>query len=153
MKKRFLFLKKKEKYRLFLCLLFTMFASFLFAQSKDEIAIRNILQNQQEAWNSGHLNQFMQGYWQNDSLMYIGKSGITYGWQKALDNYKKRYPDTEAMGKLKFELLQLKPLSPDYYFVTGRWRLARNAGNLDGVFTLLFKKINGIWQIISDHSS
>jgi len=111
------------------------------------------LQTQQNAWNDGQLNDFMQGYWQNDSLMFIGKSGITYGWQKTLNNYKKRYPDTTAMGKLKFTLLQMKSLSPGNYFVVGKWYLQRSIGNVGGVFTLLFKKINGQWCIIADHSS
>ncbi|HEY5463403.1 MAG TPA: DUF4440 domain-containing protein [Hanamia sp.] len=153
MTKQFSFILKNTKSRLFLCLLFTLISSFSFAQSKDEISIRSILQTQQNAWNAGQLNDFMQGYWQNDSLMFIGKSGITYGWQKTLNNYKKRYPDTTAMGKLKFTLLQMKSLSFEYYFVVGKWYLQRSIGNVGGVFTLLFKKINGQWCIIADHSS
>lgn len=153
MTKQFSFILKNTKSRLFLCFLFTLISSFSFAQSKDEISIRSILQTQQNAWNAGQLNDFMQGYWQNDSLMFIGKSGITYGWQKTLDNYKKRYPDTTAMGKLRFKLLQMKSLSSVYYFVVGKWYLERSIGNVGGVFTLLFKKINGQWSIIADHSS
>lgn len=150
---KFSFSLKKAKSQLFLCLLFAVFSISSFAQSKDEISIRTILQTQQNAWNSGNLETFMQGYWQNDSLMFIGKSGITYGYQKTLDNYKRGYPDTAAMGKLKFTLLQMKPLSHEYYFVVGKWHLQRNAGNLEGHFTLLFKKINGNWCIVADHSS
>ena len=95
----------------------------------------------------------MKGYWQNDSLMFIGKSGVTYGWRKTLDNYKRHYPDTVAMGKLHFKLLELKSLSPVYYFVVGKWHLLRSVGDLEGHFTLLFKKINGEWLIVADHSS
>ncbi len=124
-----------------------------FAQSKDEIAIRKVLSIQVAAWNSGNIDNFMKGYWNNDSLMFIGKSGITYGWQKTLDNYKKNYPDTAAMGKLSFNLLEFKPLSPIYYFVAGKWHLQRSIGDLEGHFTLLFKKIKGEWFIVADHSS
>ena len=123
-----------------------------FAQSVDEVAIRKVLSTQEAAWNSGNIENFMKGYWVSDSLMFIGKS-VTYGWQKTLDNYKKRYPDTAAMGKLSFNLLEFKPLSPVYYFVVGKWHLQRSIGNLEGYFTLLFKKINGQWFIIADHSS
>jgi ketosteroid isomerase-like protein len=130
-----------------------LFSSASFAQSKNEIAIRKVLQTQENAWNKGQLENFMKGYWENDSLMFIGKSGITYGWQKTLDNYKKSYPDTAAMGKLAFTLIQLKPISPDYYFIVGKWHLQRSMGNVEGHFTLLFKKINGEWVIIADHSS
>ncbi len=124
-----------------------------FAQSADETSIRKILTSQENAWNNGDVESFMKGYWKSDSLLFIGKSRITYGWQKTLDNYKKNYPDTTAMGKLNFKLLELKPLSDKYYFVTGKWHLQRTAGNLEGYFTLLFQKIKGKWFIVTDHSS
>jgi hypothetical protein len=89
------------------------------AQSKDEIAIRRVLTIQVNAWNNGDIDSFMQGYWQNDSLMFIGKSGTTYGWKHTHDNYKIRYPDTASMGKLNFILLEFKSLSPLYYFAVG----------------------------------
>ena len=129
------------------------FISSVAQFKKDEMTIRKVLDTQVKSWNSGNIDNFMQGYWQNDSLMFVGKSGITYGWQQTLDNYKKHYPDTVAMGKLTFRLLELKPLSSFYYFVIGKWDLQRSAGNLGGYFTLLFKKINGEWLIVTDHSS
>jgi ketosteroid isomerase-like protein len=94
----------------------------------------------------------MNGYWKSDSLMFVGKSGITYGWLKTLQHYRKNYPDTATMGKLVFTLLHLKPLSDVYYFVVGKWYLQRTGGDLEGNFTLLFKKINGQWKIITDHT-
>lgn len=125
----------------------------VLAQSTDERAVKKLLTAQDAAWNRGDLQAFMQGYWQNDSLMFIGKSGVTYGWQNTLDNYKKGYPDTAAMGKLHFDYIEMRQLSKAYFFVVGRWHLVRSAGNLDGAFTLLLKKINGQWVIIRDHSS
>jgi ketosteroid isomerase-like protein len=129
------------------------FVSSSFAQSKDETAIRNAMAEQLAAWNTGNIDRFMHTYWQSDSLMFIGKSGVTYGWQKTLDNYKKGYPDTAAMGKLDFTLLEVKKLSELYFFVVGKWHLARSIGDVGGAFTLLFKKINNSWVIVADHSS
>jgi len=123
------------------------------AQSKDDIAVKQLLINQDEAWNRGDLESFMSGYWKNDSLMFIGRNGITYGWQNTLDNYKKGYPDTTAMGKLHFEYVEIKRISPMYYFIVGKFFLTRTIGNLNGAFTLLVKKINNKWFIIRDHSS
>lgn len=123
------------------------------AQSKDEISIRKILAEQNAAWNRGDIDGFMKGYWENDSLMFIGKSGVTYGWTNTLNNYKKGYPDTAAMGKLTFTLLQVKKISKKYYHITGKWFLKRSIGDIGGHYTLLFQKINGRWVIISDHSS
>lgn len=134
--------------------------SFLFivaenasAQSKDETAIRAILDEQTAAWNRGDIESFMKGYWENDSLMFIGKTGVTYGYINTLNNYKKGYPDTASMGKLIFTLIQVKRLSKEYYHITGKWFLKRSVGDVGGHYTLVFRKINGRWVIISDHSS
>ncbi|HMJ46604.1 MAG TPA: DUF4440 domain-containing protein, partial [Ferruginibacter sp.] len=111
------------------------------------------LHQQTLAWNANDMEKFMIPYWHNDSLMFIGKSGITYGWQKTLDSYKKNYPDATAVGKLDFTILHVKRLSDLYYSVVGKWHLARTIGDLNGYFTLLFKKIKDQWVIVSDHSS
>ena len=124
-----------------------------FGQVKDEAEVRNILSRQNQAWNRGDIDAFMVGYWENDSLMFIGGSGITYGYKNTLTNYKKRYPDTTVMGKLTFTLIQLKQLSPEYFHVTGKYYLTRSIGDASGHFTLVFRKIKGNWVIISDHSS
>ena len=123
------------------------------AQSKDETIVRNVLETQRLAWNEGNVEKFMEGYWHSDSLMFIGKSGVTYGWQQTLDNYKKGYPDTAAMGKLIFDILEVKRLSVMYFFVVGKWHLTRSIGDVEGHFTLLFKKIKNKWVIVADHSS
>ena len=136
-----------------LLIVFFILSSLLPAQSTAEKEIREVLSQQDIAWNKGDIDGFMQTYWKSDSLMFIGKSGITYGWQKTLDNYKKNYPDTAAMGKLHFDLIEFKKLSGSNYFVVGKWFLTRSIGNINGVFTLLLKKQNNRWVIIADHSS
>lgn len=133
-------------------LAFLIFKTVL-AQSNYEKAIRSSLEEQRIAWNTGDINHFMGTYWQSDSLMFIGKSGVTYGWQNTLDNYKKGYPDTAAMGKLKFDILEVKRLSVLYFFVVGKWHLSRSIGDVGGHFTLLFKKVKNKWVIVADHSS
>ena len=138
------------------CLLF--FFTMLFtcegiAQSADETIIRNAMNEQMEAWNRADINRFMQTYWKSDSLMFIGKEGVTYGWEQTRQSYITGYPDTASMGKLNFTIIHVKRLSLLYYHVVGKWHLTRTAGNLSGHFTLLFKKINKKWVIVSDHSS
>ena len=129
------------------------FSLIAFSQANDEVTIRKVLDSQTEAWNKGDINSFMQGYWKDDSLMFIGKNGINWGWQKTLENYKKRYPDVTAMGKLSFDIILIKELSPEYYYVVGKWMLNRSIGDLNGHYNLLFRKIDGQWLIVADHSS
>ncbi len=139
--------------KLFLLLIILSSAIATTAQSHDEQRIKDVLSRQSTAWNEGNIDGFMKGYWQNDSLMFIGKKGITYGWENTLNNYKKSYPDVIAMGKLQFDIIQVKKLSDEYGQVIGKWHLQRVAGDLEGYFTLLFRKIKGQWLIVADHTS
>jgi hypothetical protein len=141
-----------KKYLFVLAALFCLTIN-INAQSKDETAIRSLIETQRLAWNEGNIEKFMETYWKSDSLMFIGKSGVTYGWQKTMDNYKKGYPDTAAMGKLDFDILEVKRLSVMYFFVVGKWHLTRSIGDVGGHFTLLFKKVKNKWVIVADHSS
>lgn len=143
MKKQFLFT---------LLLITTLFISS-YGQAGPEKQIRKTLQEQTAAWNRGDIDAFMKGYWNNDSLLFVGKNGPTYGYLNTLNNYKKNYPNKDYMGQLTFTLLEVKPLSKQLWMVLGKWELTRNAGNVSGHYTLLFKKINGSWVIIVDHSS
>ncbi|WP_462253871.1 YybH family protein [Ferruginibacter sp.] len=138
---------------IYLLVLFIAVNKIAIAQTKDELQIRNSMNEQLAAWNAGDVDRFMLTYWQSDSLKFIGKSGVTYGWQKTLENYKKGYPDTAAMGKLDFNILEVKRLSVLYFFVVGKWHLTRSIGDVGGHFTLLFKKIKNKWVIVVDHSS
>jgi len=88
----------------FLLLLFYVVS---FSQKKE---ILKVMTDQQTAWNNGNIDGYMQGYWKNDSLLFIGSKGPTYGWQKTLDNYKKSYPNKEKMGILEFSDIQVKKI-------------------------------------------
>ena len=136
---------------------FTILSLFLwnavFAQKQADPAVRQILATQQAAWNRGDINNFMVGYWENDSLLFVGKTGPKYGYTTTLNNYKKNYPDTATMGKLHFDILQVKPLGNDDCFVLGKWFLKRSVGNVGGMFTLLFHRFKNGWKIVADHSS
>jgi uncharacterized protein (TIGR02246 family) len=124
-----------------------------YGQNAEETKVRQLLTTQTRAWNKGDIEGFMQTYWKSDSLMFIGKSGVTRGWQQTLENYKKGYPDTAAMGKLSFDIITVEQLSQESFFVVGKWMLKRSMGDLSGHYTLLLRKINGQWVIVADHSS
>jgi hypothetical protein len=140
-----------RKLVLLLLVLFTFL--MLEAQDKNAQKILGILEKQDAAWNRGDIDAFMEGYWESDSLKFIGKSGVTYGYTNTLNNYKKGYPDTAAMGKLSFHIIKVEKLSTRYYSVVGKWFLKRSIGDVGGHYTLLFRRIKGKWVIVQDHSS
>ena len=122
------------------------------AQTKDELIIRKMLADQISFWNKGDIPGFMQGYWENDSLVFIGKNGPTYGYNNTLRNYQKNYPNKDYMGVLNFDILSVQAIEKDHFFVIGKFMLQRKVGDASGHFTLIFKRINGVWKIVSDHS-
>ena len=115
-------------------------------------AIMQVMNAQEKAWSDGNVDHFMQGYWQSDSLMFVGKNGIKYGWQTTLDNYKKSYPNKAAMGNLAFEVIKLE-VNGSSAFMIGKWSLIRATDNPNGYFSLYWKKIKGNWVITIDHTS
>ncbi len=115
-------------------------------------SINKVLSVQQDAWNDGDIDAFMEGYWNSDELIFIGRSGVNKGWQTTLDNYKKGYPDKAAMGQLSFEVIQLDQLSQKVYRMIGRYTLKREKDEPTGIFTLIWKYIDGRWLIVSDQT-
>ena len=115
--------------------------------------IKQILMRQQQCWNQGDLNCFMNGYWESEDLKFVGKSGVTKGWQATLDRYKKAYPDRKTMGKLTFSQLKMQQIAGKTALVIGNWKLEREEDDLEGWFSLVWKKMKGKWVIIADHSS
>ncbi len=113
------------------------------------------MQEQEESWNKGDLEGFMKHYWKSDSLKFIGKSGINYGWAKTLENYEKSYQNKEEMGTLKFTNKTLDFVGEQTIFVVGEWLLSRkdSLGDLSGMYSLIWEKKDKKWVITTDHSS
>ena len=122
---------------------------------KNTIGIINQKMSEQEAcWNNGDIECFMEHYWHSDSLLFIGKSGLTYGWQPTLNNYIRSYPDKSAMGKLTFTNEVKEFIDIETVQVVGQWELQRDSlENLGGYYSLIWKMKNAKWVIVADHSS
>lgn len=116
-------------------------------------AIRTMLAAQVTEWNKGNIEGYMHGYWENDSLLFIGSKGPRYGYEVTLKKYKEAYPDQAHMGQLTSVITRMERLSRKCYFVVGTWALKRTAGDVGGSYTLLIKKIKGHWMVVADHSS
>jgi len=122
-------------------------------RSEDRSAILKTLADQQDAWNQGDVEKFMEGYWKSDSLQFIGSDGLNFGWLQTLDHYKEVYPDTIAMGKLSFDILRINPVSSNAAYLTGTFFLKRQIGDLKGIFTIVLRKFDNQWLIVYDHTS
>jgi len=120
--------------------------------SDDEIAIRKVLDDQRLAWNAHDLEGFMEGYWKSDDLKFYGSNGVTYGWNNTLERYRKAYPSKDHTGTLTFVINDISGIENGSYYVMGEYHLQRKVGDANGIFMIIFKKINGQWKIIADTS-
>ncbi len=118
----------------------------------DITIIRSILSQQEKDWSANDLEGFMAGYWQSEELTYFSRGKISKGWQTTLANYKRNYPSKKETGELKFEIANITKISEDAYWVMGSYFLTREAGDANGTFMIVFKRINGEWKIIGDSS-
>ncbi|MEE9440160.1 MAG: nuclear transport factor 2 family protein [Saprospiraceae bacterium] len=123
------------------------------SNSTAETDIRAVLSMQEDAWNTGNITKFMDGYWKSEQLSFIGSKGVTKGWETTLENYKRGYPNKTIMGQLTFDILSMNRISNEAYLVIGKYTLKREIDQPSGIFTLVWKLINGKWVIISDHTS
>jgi hypothetical protein len=117
--------------------------------------IQSFMDEQMDCWNNGDIPCFMKHYWQSDSLLFIGKNGITRGWEPTLQNYLDGYEDKAAMGTLTFDNKIIRLLDNETVQVVGQWSIERDNpdDNISGHYTLIWQQRNGEWVIISDHSS
>ena len=142
--------------KLLLSFTLILFSMTTYSQEDVKGLITKAMQDQEAAWNKGDLESFMIPYWKSDSLKFIGKSGITYGWQNTLDNYKKNYPDKATMGILDFTIISIEEASPSTAIVVGKWHLKRDKsdkGDVGGYFTLVWRRTETRWVIVMDHTS
>ena len=120
---------------------------------KDSISIVKVLKFQEDAWNEGNINKFMEGYLKSDKIVFTGSSGSIYGWEQTKKRYLNNYSNRALMGNLKFKIINFQKLSEDIIQMQGSYYLKRKIGDSKGFFSLIWKKENEKWYIISDHTS
>ena len=115
--------------------------------------IRDVLRAQQEAWNRGDIDGFMNGYARAETTVFVSGDEVRRGWQTVRDRYLSKYNDRAKMGTLTFSDLEIEQLGPDSAVALGRWELKRENDNPHGRFTLIFRKTPDGWRIVHDHTS
>jgi len=123
--------------------------------SPQELGVIKVLLAQERSWNEGNIEAFATGYKNSPDTLFIG-SHISRGYDQMVLEYKKNYPNKEAMGTLGFSELEVHPLDDKFAVVLGHYHLDRSkkaGGNADGVFSLVFEKTDAGWKIVVDHTT
>jgi uncharacterized protein (TIGR02246 family) len=115
--------------------------------------IQSVLTAQQDAWNRGDIDAFMNGYARSASTVFVSEDEVRRGWETVRDRYRLKYSDRAKMGTLSFSDTEVTMLAPDAAVVLGRWKLKREKDEPHGRFTLIFKRLPEGWRIVHDHTS
>jgi ketosteroid isomerase-like protein len=115
--------------------------------------IQAVLSAQQDDWNRGDIDTFMNGYAKAASTVFISEDEVRRGWETVRERYRVKYSDRSKMGTLRFSDIEVTMLSPDGAAVLGRWRLKRANDEPHGRFTLIFRRLPEGWRIVHDHTS
>ena len=115
--------------------------------------IQSVLTTQQDAWNRGDIDAFMNGYARSASTVFVSEDEVGRGWEAVRDRYRVKYSDRAKMGTLSFSEIEVTMLSSDAAVVLGRWKLKRAKDEPHGRFTLIFKRLSDGWRIVHDHTS
>ena len=142
-----------KNYLVYFVILISFLPLLARSQESEWGQIKVLLNKQLECWNDANLECFMEAYWKSDSLKFIGKNGVVYGWGPTLERYTNNYPDKASMGRLEFDLISWESVGLEAYFVVGKFHLLREIGDLEGHFSLLWRKIGDEWKIVADHTS
>jgi ketosteroid isomerase-like protein len=115
--------------------------------------IQSVLHAQQDAWNRGDIDGFMNGYARSSSTVFISQDELRRGWEPVRERYRQKYSDRTKMGALTFSEIEITLLSSEAAVVLGRWSLKRANDEPHGRFTLIFKRVPEGWRIVHDHTS
>ncbi len=122
----------------------------------DDTALKNdisgIMAQQKQAWNDGEIEGFMAHYWQSENFTFQSGNKRLHGWGTLLAMYKKKYAGAN-MGQLDFTDIEIHVIDRSNAYVLGRWTVVTADTSKQGLFTLLFRQVDGEWKIIHDHSS
>lgn len=122
-------------------------------RTAEEIILAS-LNAQVAAWNEGNLDAFMETYWKSDKLKFVSGNKVTQGWSATQKKYRERHGDNDGdLGRLSLDKTDFVQITDDVGVVTGRFNLVKDGASSAGAFSLVMKRIDGVWRIAHDHST
>ncbi|MBO6515399.1 MAG: nuclear transport factor 2 family protein [Bacteroidia bacterium] len=120
----------------------------------DSAQIVTNFKRQEDCWNRHDIPCYMEAYDSTSDIQTLSRGGLTIGYDSIISAYQKNFPE-DRMGNLFFDEMDIRILSKEYAYVTGRFNLKfeQREQLYKGWFSVLMRKRNDGWFIISDHSS
>lgn len=139
--------------KMWIAICFMAIACAAIADSETD-RIRAIIQQQRDAWNRGDLAGFVQFYDNTGMMVFITGEEPIRSPADLQKRYEKRYGTSDKkFGKLDFSDVKVELLSDQLARAYGKWTVTQDSKTSTGWFSLLWRKKDGQWRIIHDHSS
>jgi hypothetical protein len=115
--------------------------------------IQKLLLTAIDKWNAHDIDGYMEGVWKSKDFVMVIDAQEIRGWAEALAAYKRGYSDPSTMGTVVCEGLESQLVTPEVAFVVMRWTAYLKGGKILGTSTMVIRKFEEGWKVISDHST
>lgn len=125
------------------------------SKSKFAKQIADLVSQQENAWNKGNLQEFLQSYAKTKDVTYVSSGSVFKGYEAIRNRYIEIYGQNRAsMGSLNLSELEISDLGAAHVLCIGKFTVVHHAHvPIYGRFSLIFAKTKDGWKIIYDHSS
>ncbi len=116
--------------------------------------VQQLLESSADAWNRGDLEGFVGDYARDSGTTFMAGGTVQYGFDWIYGNYSGWWDLGDERDSLRFESVAARALGSDHILATARFVLFRgDSVTASGPFTLVWRRIEGEWKIIHDHTS
>ena len=110
-----------------------------------------VLEKQESDWNKGNLTAFLSAYWNSDTLVSVSVRGVQYGRDRLERYLTASFPDSASMGHLDYDVIHIELIGDNDALLTGKWLRKNDKKFRGGYFSILIRKLQNRWQIVSEH--
>lgn len=111
----------------------------------------SVLEKQEKDWNSGDLKSFLSAYWDSDSLVSVSVRGVQYGKVRLEQYLNRTFPDSSSMGNIDYQVIHVEMIGESDALLTGKWLRKNDKKFRGGYFSILLRKLQSRWKIVSEH--
>src|SRR5688500_5768863 len=126
------------------------------AQKKPDVLseVKAALDEQVAAWNEGTSEKPTSVYHDSPEMLWVNRTGIRKGFEPVRAAYRRDSNSRPSIGTYSYEPLHIERLSPSCVYFVIQWKIDRNGRSaMNGVTSMVWKRVNKKWVIAAEHAS